>query len=103
MCTAWQLRGDALNDHTDAAYDDSVIEDLAAVHAGAAALGARLATALPHLAPYPARLGAAVDRLRAGDRDAFTRPLSDSYHDVWMELHEDLIVTLGLERTAADA
>jgi len=23
-----------------------------------------------------------------------------SYHDVWMELHEDLILTLGIDRAA---
>jgi hypothetical protein len=27
--------------------------------------------------------------------------LTDSYHDVWMELHEDLLVTLVRERDEA--
>ena len=102
-CTAWQLRDGAVNDHADAAYDASVVELLGAVHAEVEALCARLQVAVPHLAPYGPRLHAALERLRAGDRDAFTRPLSDSYHDVWMELHEDLILTLGVERTADDA
>ena len=52
---------------------------------------------------YGPRFAKALARLRAGDLDAFTRPLSGSYHDVWMELHQDLIVTLGMTRTAADA
>jgi len=28
--------------------------------------------------------------------------MSGSYHDLWMELHQDLMCTLGRERTAAD-
>lgn len=51
---------------------------------------------------YRTRFTAALERLRAGDDSAFARPMSDSYHDVWMELHEDLLATLGRERTDAD-
>ncbi len=36
----------------------------------------------------------------AGDGDWFDKPLTDSYHTVWFELHEDLLATLGLERAA---
>ena len=39
----------------------------------------------------------------AGDHDRMTKPLNNSYHDIWMEMHEDLIATLGLKRTEADA
>jgi hypothetical protein len=28
--------------------------------------------------------------------------MADSYHDIWMELHQDLLVTMQLQRTAAD-
>jgi hypothetical protein len=28
--------------------------------------------------------------------------LTRSYHDVWMELHEDFLVTLARDRSAAD-
>ena len=40
----------------------------------------------------------AYARVAAGDTDYFTKPLIGSYHDVWMELHEDLLTTLGIER-----
>ena len=33
-----------------------------------------------------------------GDTDWFTKPLIDSYHTVWFELHEDLLATLAIER-----
>jgi hypothetical protein len=55
------------------------------------------------MAGYGRRLSRALARVQAGDGDGFTRPLTNSYHDVWMELHEDLVATLGLVRTAADA
>lgn len=51
---------------------------------------------LRRLGRYPDRLAAARDRVVAGDDTALARPLTDSYHDIWMELHEDLLQTLGL-------
>ncbi len=35
-----------------------------------------------------------------GDARAFTAPLAESYHTVWFELHQDFLLTLGLEREA---
>ena len=49
------------------------------------------------------RLTAALGRVEAGEIEGLTKPLANSYHDIWMELHEDLIVTLQLTRTEADA
>jgi hypothetical protein len=108
LCTQWQLRsgqGGAMvpNDHADPAYDQSVIDGLTALDQRAGELLGRLAASLPRVAGYRGRLGQAVQEIRQGDRDKFTKPLCDSYHDIWMELHQDLILTLGLQRTAADA
>ena len=36
--------------------------------------------------------------MRRGETDWLTKPIIDSYHTVWFELHEDLLATLGLER-----
>jgi hypothetical protein len=104
VCTAWQVRdldAGVINDHRDAAYDAEVVERLGAVHVEALAVVDALAQALVRLGPYRRRLDTAYRRVRAGDGDAFTKPLSGSYHDVWMELHEDLLVTLGLERSGS--
>ena len=57
-------------------------------------------TGEPVLAGYRDRLRTAVDRVRAGEREWFDKPLIDSFHTVWFELHEDLLATLGLERAA---
>ncbi|RFA10374.1 hypothetical protein B7R54_15045 [Subtercola boreus] len=51
---------------------------------------------------YSVRLTGAADRFRGGDESALTKPMSESYHDIWMELHEDLLATTGRERNEAD-
>jgi hypothetical protein len=61
-----------------------------------------LATVDDRWGRYGTRLTAAAERFRGGDADALTKPMSDSYHDVWMELHEDLLASTGRERTDAD-
>jgi hypothetical protein len=58
----------------------------------------QVAADLPRLAAYRPRLDGALARIRAGDRQWFTRPLIDSYHSVWFELHEELIGAAGLTR-----
>jgi hypothetical protein len=107
VCTDWQLRiagnEHVPNDHLDEEYDRAVIAALGAINEAVQPLCDQMAAALLRLKPYGGRLTAAHTRLTGGDRDAFTRPLSNSYHDIWMELHEDLIATLKLARTAADA
>ena len=99
VCTDWQVRpGGAPNDHVDAAYDWSVIDRLTAVDERAGPLLRRLGRSVPHFAPYRERLRTAQRRVVDGERDWFTSPRVDSYHTVWMELHEDLLAALGLER-----
>jgi hypothetical protein len=104
VCTAWQLRSEGgapvVNDHSDAEYDRGVVERLAAVDEGVRPITADLSAALDRYHRYGPRLAGALDRVRAGDRDWFTKPLIDSYHTVWFELHEDLMATLGIERGA---
>ncbi|WP_103382465.1 hypothetical protein [Pseudonocardia dioxanivorans] len=103
LCARWQLRPDgSVNDHTDEAYDDAVVADLELVHGPVVALTGELAGTLPRFGRYPRAFTAARERLRGGDRKAFAAPLSESYHDAWMELHQDLLVTLGRQRSTAD-
>lgn len=102
VCTAWQLRDvdgePAINDHTDPAYDAGVIARLAALHAQVHPICDELAGSLARYAVYGPRLTTALDRVRAGDTDWFTKPVIPSYHTIWFELHEDLLSTLGIER-----
>ncbi|HSL97143.1 MAG TPA: pyruvate, phosphate dikinase [Candidatus Deferrimicrobiaceae bacterium] len=102
--TAWQLREvggeQIINDHTDAAYDGRVLADLAALHGDAAAWLEPLVGGLPRLATYVTRLEHANAAAQAGDGRFVASPRVDSYHSVWFELHEDLILHAG--RTRAD-
>lgn len=102
ICTDWQLRtvdGEHVaNDHADGDHDAEVIARLADLDDGVAAVCDDLAGSLARFAPYRARLSSARSRVEAGDGAWFAAPLIDSYHTVWSELHEDLLVTLGIER-----
>jgi hypothetical protein len=98
-CTDWQLRNGALNDHTDATYDAAVVRRLEGVDAAVQPVCADLAGALARFAGYGPRLANALGRVLAGDTEWIAKPVLDSYHTVWFELHEDLLVTLGLERS----
>jgi hypothetical protein len=101
-CTAWQVRDAggtaARNDHADAAYDAAVVRRLVELDVRSRPVVADLAAALARYGPYRSRLDHALARVVAGEGDWFTRPLIDSYHTVWFELHQDLLDTLGIER-----
>jgi DNA-binding MarR family transcriptional regulator len=105
--SAWQLREEngqaVVNDHTDASHDARVLGDLRALHDATMPLVSRLGSLLERFGRYGTRLATAVDRVEAGDRDWFTKPLIDSYHTVWFELHEDLLSTLGKERASEES
>jgi hypothetical protein len=99
LCTDWQVRpGGARNDHTDAGYDWSVIARLEALDDRVGPLLRRLGGAVPRFEPYRDRLRAARRRVVDGEHDWLTSPRVDSYHTIWMELHEDLLAALGRER-----
>jgi hypothetical protein len=98
VCTDWQLRGGTVNDHTDGAYDAEVVSRLGDLHERAVPVVAALTATMDRFGGYGPRLQWAVDHVRCGDGAWFDKPLTDSYHTVWFELHEDLLATLGLER-----
>ena len=102
VCTDWQIRTvngqQTPNDHSDSSYDAAVIERLAAIDSGIQPVCADLAALLERFRRYGPRLAVALDKVRGGEVEWFTKPMIDSYHTVWFELHEDLLVTLGIER-----
>ena len=102
IVTAWQMRevdgAPVLNDHTDAAYDAAVLADLAALHVDADVWLANLMEELPRLGAYNVRLTRAADLVAGGDHNYIASPRLDSYHNVWFELHEDLILLAGRTR-----
>jgi pyruvate,orthophosphate dikinase len=100
--TAWQMRvvdgAQAYNDHSDPVYDADVLTRLAALHADASAWLAPLVAGLPRLGAYGDRLEHAAAMAAAGDGKYVASPRVDSYHSIWFELHEDLILLAGRNR-----
>jgi hypothetical protein len=104
ICTAWQMKDEAtINDHADAAYDASVIDRLHELHDKVEPIISDLEATLDRYCGYRARLEASLTKLRSGEAEWFTKPLIDSYHTVWFQLHEDLLNTLGIERSQEGA
>ena len=98
LCGDWQLLDGAPNDHSDAAYDQSVIKRLTALHASAAPVLQAMTLILPRLSNYAPRLESTCALVEGGANNMFTGVMCGSFHDVWMELHEDLILTQGIDR-----
>ena len=89
VCTGFQL---------DPADRDGMVAGLTGVQERAQAVLAEMSGPLPRLGAYGGRLRAAYDRVLGGQTSALAQPMTDSYHDVWLELHEDLLQVLGRER-----
>lgn len=100
LCISWQTRDGAPNDHSDTDYDAQRIQKLVTHHQAAHPILDAFESGVGRLGLYRDRLEDALSRLRGGDRDAFTGVMKRSYHDVWMELHEDLILSLAIDRAA---
>ena len=104
IVTDWQMRPVGgqlvLNDHRDHRHDEMVVARLRRTDATVSAALGPLTTALPRFEVYPRRLQHAVRLVGDGDHSMVAAPVKDSYHTVWFELHEELIILAG--RTRAD-
>ena len=102
LCSAWQLRSvdgvAVVNDHRDTAYDGRVLELFADLDRRAEVVCGELAEALPRFGRYRERLASALGRARGGALEELADSMT-SYHVVWFQWHEDLLVTLGRPRT----
>jgi hypothetical protein len=98
LVTDWQVKNDQPNTHEDPDYDAAVLARLDDVHHRVTPIVAAAAAQVPRLSRYSAKLQAALDNVHAGDTIWLSRPLIDSYHTVWFELHEEFIVAAGLTR-----
>lgn len=104
LCTAWQVRPDgSVNDHSDEAYDAEIRDRLDDIDESVAPLLSRFAEDIPRLGGYRERLSAALDNLDDGDDAWLASPLIDSYHTVWMHLHQELLLTIGMTRQEDEA
>ena len=100
LVTDWQLADGRPNTHEDAEYDALVVARLDDVHRRVTPIVDAAADQLPRLSRYSAKLQSALDKVHAGETMWLSRTLIDSYHTVWFELHEELILAAGLTREA---
>ncbi|WP_225858765.1 hypothetical protein [Streptomyces albicerus] len=104
VCTAWQCRPDGTaNDHTDSVYDAEVRESLEDVHEAIQPVLRRLEPVLAGSGRYITALDEALDRFDDGAVQWLASPLCDSYHTVWMRLHQELLLVLGISRAQDEA
>lgn len=99
--TSWQrirVGGEEIsNAHSDAAYDDKIISRIDALIAKVERLLDQLAKQVPRFARYAVRLNDAIDTAQE-DRSYITDPRLESVHNIWFEMHEDILLLLGKER-----
>ena len=99
LCTAWQVRPDGTaNDHSDDGYDADIRDRLDDIDEAVGPLIKRFAEDLPRVAVYRPRLTGALEKFDDGDDSWLASPIIDSYHTVWMHLHQELLLTIGMSR-----
>ena len=98
-CSDWQVRpGGVANDHSDPTYDWAVIDRVVAIDERIGVPVSRLGRSVGRFGHYRPRLRDALKRVEDGEHDWLVSPRVDSYHTVWMQLHEDLLLALGIAR-----
>jgi pyruvate,water dikinase len=103
LVTRWQIRDGKPNDHGDAKYDQRILDGVASLDVRFRPILDRVVKAAPRLSHYAGRFERSMQKMRAGDHTWLARPVIDSYHTVWFELHEDLIGLIGRSRAAEAA
>ncbi|MCW2516960.1 MAG: hypothetical protein JWR11_6002 [Mycobacterium sp.] len=96
LITQWQLERDAAS--ADAAA--LVVSEVDRLHRDVLPVIADASALAPRLGGYADRLDAALRKAEAGDMSWLTRPMVDSFHTVWFELHEELIGLAGRTRAS---
>jgi hypothetical protein len=101
LCSDWQVRpGGMPNDHKDPEYDWAIFDRLSSIDDRVGPLVSSVARGVVRFGTYRERLRAARQRVDDGGHEWLTSPRIDSYHTVWMQLHEDLLLALGKERAS---
>ena len=102
-CTDWQIRPTsrdplASNDHTDWGWDERVFRALDALGRQLTTIIEPSAGALQRFDGYAPRFSAALAKVNTAQPRWIDAPDVDSCHTVWIQLHEDLLATLGIPR-----
>ena len=98
LCGAFQLRDGVVNDHSDEAYDAAIVAGLVALNTEVHPIAVAIGHEFERFAHCSVRLAETCQRVINAETNMFAGLMCGSYHDVWMELHEDLILTQGIDR-----
>jgi hypothetical protein len=93
LCATWQSDGESFE----------LLEQLLGIHERIDGFLATAAGSVPRLGRYRERLTEALDRVQDGDGAALVGAIGPSYHNIWFELHEDLIASLGRSRAEEES
>ena len=99
-CSEWQVRDGTPNGHDDKEYDAAIIARIGALHGEVAEILDSMSSRVRHLGRYRRRLGEALTAVHGGDLRRVSGFGCESFHEIWMELHEDLIQLLDIDRAA---
>jgi len=99
LTTDWQLEshGSTAGGYSPAQW--KLIDRLIALDERAAPVVSTLARAVPRFGRYRPRFRHALRQLEEGERSWFSGVTCDSYHTMWWQLHEDLLLAIGLGRS----
>ncbi|AYF74195.1 transcriptional regulator [Nocardia yunnanensis] len=102
-CTAWQLTilpdGSIRdNDHHDTQHDARILAELSSLADELLPLTTELTDRISRFSGYHSRFSTALSQA-ADNPDMVTGIKNGSAHQVWFELHEDLLATLGIDRS----
>ncbi|SOC55749.1 hypothetical protein SAMN05421879_105240 [Ornithinimicrobium cerasi] len=105
LMTRWQLRptdDDPLvfNDHLDPLYDRAILHELDRLVAELRDVMTVLAAEVPRFGVHQPRIDTALARAWDGDHRWVDSPEVAAANLVWIQLHEDLLATLGIPRGA---
>jgi hypothetical protein len=92
-CSEWQKLAD---DDFDGRF--MIATDLQDILVRVSTTIVRTSEHLPRFAGYPPRMETALERVLEGEHQYLTSPTVESFHNVWMECHEDYLLTLGISR-----
>lgn len=96
VVTEWQLAPP----RSGAETSTGLLRELTGMAGDLGALMAGLTERLPRFGRYPHQFSAALERARSGDHRWVAGVGMLSCHTVWAELHEDLLSSLGRDRSA---
>jgi hypothetical protein len=103
LITDWQsveIGGQrVVNDHSNKAYDEGIIDRLGKLHERAEGILAKLSSVVPRMKYYGDGLLEALEKAEDGAIEWISDAKIESYHTLWFELHEDLLRMVGRTRS----